>query len=176
MFLKYSKLYQQVFMELEEKVIVFNEMELNSLKEMAHWRSDHKVKGNYKTQNIYMTTGKNDFQNSFLGHYLGVVGEYGVASVTNGFFDPLPKMKGDKHAPDVIVGFAGEAKIAVKTTKYAPPIFKFKNLEQLGDCTHFAMCCFQEPKLTIAWIRRKEDFLQRIYERDFGRGRTYCVD
>lgn len=162
--------------DIADLTFEYNEMEINALKQMAHMRSDFKVRSNFRESNISKKFDGNYHQRSSTAHYMGVAGEYAVAQAVNGFFDPMPKMYGDKNDPDVIVGFSGEIKIAVKTTKYSPPIFKISDLDLVKKATHMALCCFQEPKINIAWIMEKEDFMKRVYRRNFGYGNHYCVN
>ena len=162
--------------DIKNHVFSFNSMEVEALKKMGHFRSDFKVKANYSDKNMVIGRGNDYFNRSFGIHYMGVAGEYAVASAVNGFFDPMPKKYGDKNAPDVLVGINKEIKIAVKTTKYNPPIFKMYNLELVENCTHMALCCYKEPKLEIAWIKERNEFMEEIYERDFGYGNHFCVD
>ena len=35
---------------------------------------------------------------------------------------------------------------------------------------------FQDPKIRIAWIIDKEDFMKKLYRRNFGYGNHYCVN
>ena len=160
-------------MQIENFTIEYDSMELAAIKLMAHIRSDHKIvpdnKKNYKNG-----IDQSYYEKSLRAHYYGVAGEYAVAKITNGFFDPLPKPNGDNNAADVVAEIDGSLRISVKTTGFDPPIFKIKSLEELNDSTSIALCYFKEPFLTIKWLKDKEHFLRDFFERDFGYGYCYC--
>ena len=150
--------------------IIFNESEIESLKILTTWRCRGKT--HLKTKSL-MCSGRNngsDYDKSFEGHYMGIAGEFAVARHLNGYFDVMPKPKGDKHSADIIIGVDGKLRVSVKTTKYSPPILKLNGLHEIKDATHLALCHYQEPKLTIHWVKSKSNFLNNMYKKDFGYG------
>jgi len=151
-------------MEIENFNIYFNEMEMEAIKLMAHFRSDHKISDKNSKQ----------YEISLRAHYLGLTGEYAVAKAINGFFDPMPKPNGDLHSGDVIADLDGSVRISVKTTTHAPPLYKIKNLEELEQVTHIALCHFNEPSLRIVWLHKKEYLLDSHFERSFDYGDRIC--
>ena len=144
--------------------------EINCLKNIAHWRCKGKV--NIVTD-FNRTLG--DYDGTFEAHFLGVVGEYIVSKHLNGFFDFMPSIIGDKHKADIIVGIHGDVRIAVKTTKYDPPILKVNHMQEIEDCTHLALCHYKEPKATIHWVKSKNYFLKHKFKQDFGYGERMCL-
>lgn len=146
--------------------------EVKSLRIMAKWRSDYKT--GMASANLWSGNSDDADDRNFAGHYLGVTGEYAVAKYTQGFFDPMPLIVGDKHRADILMSHMG--RIAVKTTKWAPPIFKITSKAEITDATHVALCLYKEPMVTIAWIIETEEFLERAYTRDFGYGQRLCLD
>ena len=155
--------------------IIFNKLEIEALKTLASWRCEGKT--HLKTEAL-MCAGKEgatDYDKSFEGHYLGVAGEFAVARHLNGFFDMMPKPKGDKHNADIIVGLNGKLRVSVKTTKYSPPILKLNSLKEIDDASHLALCHYAEPTLSIFWVKSKKNFLNKMYKRDFGYGERLCL-
>lgn len=152
-------------------VIKLNSEEISGLQRLARWRSDPKVDVycNYMSKTDYSRQKEKSYQ----FHYLGIVGEFAVARYLGAFFDPIPRMKGDGHKSDVVWG--GNAKIAVKTTKYKPPIYKIEKLKEIEDATDLALCYYKEPFLEISWIKDKKEFLDNMYIDDFGYGNRYCL-
>jgi len=157
------------------KEFILNDEEIFALKELTAWRC--KGKTHLKTKSL-MCSGRNngsDYDKSFEGHYMGIAGEFIVARHLNGYFDVMPKPKGDKHSADVIIGTEGKLRVSVKTTKYSPPILKLNGLYEIKDASHLALCHFDEPKVTIHWIKSKKNFLNNMYKRDFGYGQRLCL-
>lgn len=152
------------------KTFKFDKEEIKALKSMAYWRAKDKVN---IMSDFPRTLGDSDA--TFEAHYLGVVGEFAVAKQLNGFFDCMPKIRGDKHKSDVIVGSDGKIRISVKTTKYSPPILKVNHMKEIQDCTHLALCHYAEPELTIYWVKSKEFFLKNKFSKDFGYGPRMCL-
>ena len=153
-------------------MITFMREEIAGLQRLARWRSDPKVERsakNYKNSAEFSSAREKSYQ----AHYLGIAGEYGVAKYLGAFFDPIPRMKGDGHCPDIIWG--GEAKIAVKTTKHEPPIFKINSLKEIQQATDLALCVYNAPILKIVWIKNKEEFLEKKYTRNFNFGTAICL-
>lgn len=157
------------------KEIILNNSEIKALQELASWRCEGKT--HLKTKSL-MCSGRNggsDYDKSFEGHYMGIVGEFAVARELNGYFDVMPKPKGDKHSADIVIGVDGKMRISVKTTKYAPPILKLNSLNEIKDASHISLCHFKEPKLTIYWVKTKEKFMKNMYKKDFGYGERFCL-
>lgn len=157
------------------KEFYLTNQEIESLKILTTWRCRGKT--HLKTKSLMCSGRKDgsDYDKSFEGHYMGIAGEFVVARHLNGYFDVMPKPKGDKHSADVVTGIDGKLRISVKTTKYAPPILKLNSLNEIKDATHVALCHFQEPKVTIHWIKSKKNFINNMYEQDFGYGKRLCL-
>jgi hypothetical protein len=155
--------------------INFSKTEVESLKVLATWRC--KGKTHLKTKSLMCSGRKDgsDYDKSFEGHYMGISGEFAVARYLNGYFDIMPKPKGDKHSADITIGFDKKLRISVKTTKYSPPILKLNGLHEIEDATHLALCHYEEPKLTIHWVKSKKKFLDNMYKKDFGYGQRLCL-
>ena len=155
------------------KIIKLTDSEIGALKKMAAWRA--KGKTNISSANLW-SKGTSKERKNLEGHYLGVVGEFVVARLVNGFFDPMPRVTGDGHSADIVSGLSNNSlRISVKTTRYPPPIFKLNTLNEIDDATHCASCLFEEPILTVHWIKTKEDFLENYYIHDFGYGKRFCL-
>lgn len=157
------------------KQILLNNSEIKALQELASWRCEGKT--HLKTKSLMCSGRKDgsDYDKSFEGHYMGIVGEFAVARELNGYFDVMPKPKGDKHSADIIVGKDGSIRISVKTTKYSPPILKLNSLNEIKDATHIALCHYNEPKITIHWVKSKDKFMKNMYKKDFGYGERLCL-
>ncbi len=155
------------------KKVNLSKQEIDTLKILATWRANGKT--NLASANLW-SPGSDKKSKSLEGHYLGVVGEYVVAKLTNGFFDPIPRMAGDKHSADIVSGFDQSAvRISVKTTRYDPPIFKLNGLHEIKDATHCCLCLYKEPTVTVYWIVSKSKFLDKMYRQDFGYGERLCL-
>ena len=155
------------------EVIKFTKEEVSGLKRLARWRSDPKVERFANRVGMPYEKFLAQKEASYQSHYLGIAGEFGVARYLGAFFDPIPRMEGDGHHPDIVWGET--AKIAVKTTKWNPPIYKVTNLCEIEKATDLALCYYKEPVLTIAWIKTKEEFMEKMYMQDFNRGPRYCL-
>ena len=172
-----SKL-QIIFQEIMIlKKVIYNEKEIEFLKAMASYRANGKV--NLASSNLWASGIDKELKN-LEGHYLGVAGEEAVSRLINGRVDFMPRTVGDKHKADIVAGIKGEARVSVKTTKYGskgnPPYFKANSLDELKDCTHVSLCHYNEPTLTICWIKTKKDFIDNMFQKDFGFGKRYCLD
>lgn len=142
----------------------FSDQHLQAFKVMAAWRATPK-------ETFASTRAWSN--NAFWGHFLGVVGEYTVAHYTAGFFDPMPKVTGDRHAPDVVLS-NGDG-IAVKTTRYAPAICKVNGPEDVEQASHVALCHYAQRQCRLCWVLPVEDFMSRAFTRDFGHGDRLCL-
>lgn len=149
------------------KAIKLSPEEMKCLRIMAEWRSRGKEK---------LKSASGMAKTSLEGHLIGIAGEFAVAKEMGGFFDPMPHMQGDRHAADVIVGFRSRMRIAVKTTKYNPPIFKINSLREIQDATHVALCMYQLGNvIEMHWILSVDRFMNEAYEKDFGYGIRKCL-
>lgn len=155
--------------------IVLNNLEITTLKKLASWRCEGKT--HLKTKSLMCSGRKDgsDYDKSFEGHYMGVAGEFAVARYFNGYFDVMPRPEGDKHSSDIVVGRNGDIRISVKTTKYNPPILKLNSTNEILDCTHLALCHFNEPNITIHWVISKNKFMKNMYRKNFGYGERLCL-
>lgn len=149
----------------------FSLQEIEALKIMARWRSDKKT--NMASANLWSGDTDDAEDKNFAGHYLGIAGEFAVAKYMQGFFNPMPCIVGDKHQADVLLTHLGS--IAVKTTKYAPPIFKISSKAEIEHATHVALCCYREPVLEITWIMDTAEFIKQAYVHNFGYGDRICL-
>ena len=158
------------------KKIEFKPEEIKTIRTLAQLRSKHKA--NWSLEDTYWnkTPGHTNEEKSFQSHYLGMCGEYGVSMMVNGRFDFIPRFLGDHDQADVLIGPSGQYRIAVKTTRYNPPIFKLTKLKEIEDATHLASCHYKEPVLTIQWIVSKTYFLSNMYVDSFGYGNRYCME
>lgn len=155
------------------KTIVFTEEEVTALQRFARWRSDPKIETFTTYTNFTEYVYKKE--KSYHAHYLGIAGEFAVAQYLGAFFDPIPRIKGDGHKSDVVWG--EDARIAVKTTRHNPPIFKIQHMREIEDATDIALCQYNEPVLKIAWIKSKEEFLENMYLANFGyKTKFMCLD
>jgi len=152
--------------------IELNNEEISGVQRLARWRSDPKVEKYGKHRNS--TELKASKEIAYRKNYIGLAGEFAVAQHFGAFFDPIPRMMGDGHQPDLIWG--EKAKIAVKTASYDPPIFKINGLHEIEYSTDLVLCHYKEPFVKIYWIKSKEEFLDKMYTRDFGRGIRLCLD
>jgi len=145
--------------------------EISTLKWLAYARGAHKESwGPRFTKATDMTP---DEVVSCKSHYMGLAGEYVTAKLTGGFFDPMPTFLGDNDRADIRVGKTG--KIACKTTKYNPPHLKLTSMKEVEDASHISLCLFQEPTVTVYWIRSKDYFMNNFYTHDYGYGTRYCL-
>jgi len=145
--------------------------EIRTLKWLAYARGAHKASwGPRFTKATDMTP---DEVVSCKSHYMGLAGEYVTAKLTGGFFDPMPTFLGDEDRADIRVGKA--SKIACKTTKYNPPHLKLTSMKEVEDASHISLCLFQEPIVTVYWIRSKDYFMNNFYTHDYGYGTRYCL-
>ena len=146
--------------------------EVSTLKWLAYARGAHKASwGPRFTKATDMTS---DEVVSCKSHYMGLAGEYVTSKITGGFFDPMPTFLGDKDKADIRVGNDG-IKIACKTTKYDPPHLKLTSMKEVADASHIALCLFQDPIVTVHWIKSKEYFMGNYYTHDYGYGTRYCL-
>ena len=144
--------------------------EMGVLKALAESRGTHKADWG---QRFVPSTNKNsNIEVSVRSHTVGLIGEYVSAKLVKGYFDFMPSFLGDHDRSDIIVGRRG-ARIAVKTTVYSPPHLKLTDLKEIEDCTHISLCLYQEPKLTVQWVRPKEWFLSNYHMKDYGYGTRY---
>jgi hypothetical protein len=157
------------------KEFILSNQEIKSLQTLTAWRCRGKT--HLKTKSLMCSGRKDgsDYDKSFEGHYMGIAGEFVVARYLNGYFDVMPRPKGDKHSADVVSGVDGKLRVSVKTTKYSPPILKLNSLDEIKDATHIALCHFNEPNVTIHWIKSKNNFLKNMYKKDFGYGERLCL-
>lgn len=145
--------------------------EISTLKWLAYARGAHKASwGPRFTKATDMTP---DEVVSCKSHYMGLAGEYVTAKLTGGFFDPMPTFLGDNDRADIRVGKT--SKIACKTTKYNPPHLKLTSMKEVEDASHISLCLFQEPTVTVYWIRSKDYFMNNFYTHDYGYGKRYCL-
>lgn len=147
------------------KRVSFTDIEIKCLEKMAGWRD--KGKQNLKSTVRMAST-------TYEGHLMGICGEYAVGKLMGGFFDPMLRKAGDKHSADIIVG--KDLRVAVKTTKYSPPIFKISKYREINDATHVALCLYLVDAIEVHWIMPVESFKKGAYTRDFGWGNRLCMD
>ena len=105
--------------------VKFTRMEIRTLKMLAVARGSHK--GSWGQRFVSKSDMTSDELLSCRSHYLGLAGEYAAAKATGGFFDCLPRFLGDEDSSDIVVGDS-QARIACKTTKYAPAYFKLTKM------------------------------------------------
>lgn len=148
------------------------EKELNTIQYLAQQRGAHKAEWGQRF--VPATNNDSNTQVSVNAHFMGLCGEYAVARMTKGFFDPMPRYLGDQDKSDITVGRQG-ARIAVKTTRYREPILKLTSMKEITDATHLALCLFESPNVFVYWIKEKSQFLSHHYRRNFGYGTRFCL-
>ena len=150
----------------------FTKREIATMKWLATARGAHKA--NWGERFVKSTDLTPADIVSARSHYQGMCGEYMVAEMTGGFFDPLPRFLGDKDKSDIIVGGSG-MKIAVKTAQHNPPHFKLTKMKEIEDATHLALCLYKEPEGQVIWIKEKQEFLENYFVKSYGYGLRYCL-
>jgi hypothetical protein len=148
------------------------EKELSTMYMLAEQRGAHKSEWGQRF--VPSTNTDSNTQVSVNAHFMGLCGEYAVARMTKGFFDPMPRFLGDQDKSDITVGRRG-ARIAVKTTQYREPILKLTNMKEISDASHLALCLFESPNIWVYWIKEKHHFINEHYKRDFGYGTRFCL-
>lgn len=159
------------------KIYTFDEQEIRTCREYARWRASGKT--NFKSNDDYWTKGETPWDQNLIGHLRGVVGEYAVSKVFGGCPDFVPRLEGDKHKPDIVIGYGKHKKlVAVKTAQYDPPIFKICGMEEIVQATHIVNCHFDEPafEVHIHWMKTVSEFVDDHYMHDFGYGMRMCLD
>lgn len=116
--------------------------------------------------------GADDKEKNFNGHLRGVIGEYVVAKLWGGFYEPVPQKYGDGHEPDVWFGNKG---CAVKCTeaKYRTPYYMIQHRKQIVKAPILALTTFDGHVTVKAYgFIDQQRFWDENVVREFGQGPT----
>jgi len=105
---------------------------------------------------------------------LGVMGEYAVSKYLKIPMDTEVNLNGDGGEVDL---WLGDWSIQVKATKYIDGRLVFNSKKEMKSLIDvLTICNMQKQTIDIAGYISNKDLMRKLYEKDLGFGKRYCID